>query len=123
MQDRPRSTVSLVACETEVYAFDEKDLTPEIKLQGAKDELAQWEKYGVWAGNYVTKDKLSDDAIVFDAAFVQKATIKNRKLMSKGRLCPKGYQDPEQNLYGNDSPTAQRAALLTLLSVTAAKGW
>ena len=110
--------------DTAVYKYTDADLTPEMRLEGAKAEVQQWEDYEVFADPDAFRgEDLPDDAIVIDSKYFDKPKVKNGKLIAKGRMTPKGFQDPERWMYRNDSPTASRTSLYLLIVIAIAMSW
>ena len=111
--------------DTQVYQYTEDDLTPEMILEGAKNEMAQFDKYKVWGSDF--KEKAPADAVVMDAKYFSKPKVRQVDgkpvLFAKGRLTPKGFQDPEKFTYRVDSPTVARWVLYVVLMVGMSLGW
>ena len=120
-QDAP--ALGAAALDTAVYQYDQSDLTDEMKLDAAKNELDQYKKYGVWGSEPSTKEDVPKDATVLDTKYFDKPKMKNGKLIAKGRLTPRPFNDPERFDYRNDSPAVSKATLFTFLSMVLSFGW
>ena len=123
-----RAAVPVLAAlgvDTQVYQYTEEDLTPEMIKEGAKAELEQFDTYKVWGSDF--EKAPPKGAVVMDAKYFSKPKVKNVKgkpvLIAKGRLTPKGFQDPEKYLHRVDSPTVARWVFYVVLMVGVSLGW
>ena len=109
--------------ETAVYQYEQSDLTDDMKLEAAREELAQWDKYEVWGSLPCAKEAIPEHATLIDSKYFEKPKIKGGKLIAKGRLTPRGCYDPERFEYRNDSPAVSKQALLIFLTMALCHGW
>ena len=118
--------------DTAVYQFDDSDLTEEMIREGAIAELASLEKYKVYKGDFCTWDEVQveaqnapdgEDWDVVDSKFFPKAKIKDGKLIAKGRLTARGFNDEGAGDYRNDSPTLSKVAFFLLLTWICSMNW
>ena len=62
--------------ETAVYQYEHSDLTDDMKLEAAREELAQWDKYEVWGSLPYAKDAIPKHATMIDSKYFEKPKIK-----------------------------------------------
>ena len=113
----------VAALDTAVYQYDESDLTAQMLMDGARHELNQYDAYNVWGSPPSTEEEVPADATVLDTKYFSKPKMKNGKLIAKGRLTPRPFNDPERFDYRNDSPAVAKATLLCMLSMILSFGW
>ena len=118
--------------DTAVYQFDDSDLTEEMIREGAIAELASLEKYKVYKGDFCTWAEVQveaqnapdgEDWDVVDSKFFPKAKIKNGKLIAKGRLTARGFNDEGAGDFRNDSPTLSKVAFFIMLTWICSMLW
>ena len=116
---------ALTAVDTMVYEFGEEDLTDAMKLEAAQKELAQFDEFQIWGSDFEAEPPPNSTKL--DSKYFDKPKVRvvdgQPKLYAKGRLTPKGFQDPEKHLYRVDSPTVSRWVLFVVFSWTLAVGW
>ena len=113
------------AVDTMVYEYGEEDLTDKMKLEAAQKELAQFDEFQIWGSDFEAEPP--PNATKLDSKYFVKPKVRTVEgkptLYGKGRLTPKGFQDPEKHLYRVDSPTVSRWVLFVVISWTLAQGW
>ena len=128
LQGVSRCTVpvpALNAVDTQVYKYTEADLTEEMRKEAAEKELAQFDEFKIWGSDYQAKPPPGSTQL--DAKYFDKPKVRvvdgQPTLYSKGRLTPKGFQDPEKHLYRVDSPTVARWVLFVVLTWSLSSDW
>ena len=128
LQGVSRCTVpipALNAVDTQVYKYTEADLTVDMKKEAAQKELAQFDEFEIWGSDYQAQPPPGSTQL--DAKYFDKPKVRvvdgQPTLYAKGRLTPKGFQDPEKHLYRVDSPTVARWVLFVVFSWALSSGW
>ena len=133
MTTNPETLIAMTALQAQdIHQFSMSDLTRDQRVEGARKELAQYEKYEVWhpeTPNFIVDEKeIPRGATVVSSTHVERpklvqkknedGTLSNmRELVCKGRLCLRGFE--VAGLWGarTDAPTISRSAFLLFLTI------
>ena len=133
MTTSPETLIAMTALQAQdIHQFSMSDLTRDQRVEGARKELAQYEKYEVWhpeTPNFIVDEKeIPRGATVVSSTHVERpklvqkknedGTLSNmRELVCKGRLCLRGFE--VAGLWGarTDAPTISRSAFLLFLTI------